>query len=112
MFALGIHALALAVYVGLAVYLLVKDSHWDMLATKNSGPPLGLLLAIWLTNTGALVWILGLIGLITWWLQRRPELVPHVVRLDLLLWLGLWLLLFLPWERTRRVIIPPPWSLE
>ena len=43
MFALGIHALALAVYVGLAVDLLVKDSHWDMLATKNSGPPFGLL---------------------------------------------------------------------
>jgi hypothetical protein len=29
------------------------------------------------------------------------------VILDSLLWLGPWLLLFLPWKRTRRIIVPP-----
>jgi hypothetical protein len=106
-FALGIHTFALVVYA-VIVFVLLIESKWDPFVTNSAWSTLGFSIAAWLTVTGPIAWMLGLLGLITWWLQRRLELVPHAVKLDSLLWLGPWLVFFLPWERTRRVIIPPP----
>jgi hypothetical protein len=105
-FALCVHTVALAVYVAIDVGLAV-ESDWDPLVPNSAGSTVAIAVAGWLYLAGGLIWVLGLVGVITWWLQRRQELVRRTVMLDSLLWLGPWLLLFLPWERTRRIVVPP-----
>jgi lysylphosphatidylglycerol synthetase-like protein (DUF2156 family) len=73
-FALGIHALALVAYVAF-VLVLFYESNWDPFVPNSSWSTLAVSFAGRLMSTGPLVWIIGLLGLIMWWLQRRAELV-------------------------------------
>jgi hypothetical protein len=105
-FALCVHTLALVVYAAIVI-VLFAESNWDPFVSNSGWSTLAVVVAGWLSLGGGLVWVLGLVGVITRWLQGRAELVRRTVILDSLLWLGPWLLLFLPWKRTRRIIVPP-----
>jgi hypothetical protein len=103
--ALGVHALAFAAYAAIDLTL-AYVSGWDPFVSNSGWSILAIVIASWLYLAGGLVWVLALIGVITWWLQGRQPIVRRTVVLDSLLWLGPWLLLFFPWKRTRRVIVP------
>jgi hypothetical protein len=105
-FALGVHTFALALYAAIDI-VIFAESKWDPLGSNSGWSILAVVVGGWLYLAGGLVWVLSLVGVIIWWLQSRPELVRRTMTLDSLLWLGLWLLLFLPWNRTRRIIVPP-----
>jgi hypothetical protein len=101
-----IHAVALVVYAAIVV-VLVLESHWDPLSDSNSGwSTLAIVVASWLWFAGGVMWLLWLLNLIRWWLQRRRGLARRTLVFDSLLWLGPWLVLLLSWRRSRRLIVP------
>jgi hypothetical protein len=103
---LSIHAVTLVVYAAIVV-VLVLESHWDPLSDSNSGwSTIAIVVASWLWFAGGVMWLLWLLNLIRWWLQRRQGLASRTLVFDSLLWLGPWLVLLLPWRRSRRLIVP------
>jgi hypothetical protein len=104
---LSIHLVALVVYAGIVI-VLFGESNWDPFSDSNSGWSIhAIVVAGWLWFAGGLMWLLRLLNLIRFWLQRRQRLVPTTLVFDSLLWLGPWLGLLLVRKRSRRLIVPP-----
>lgn len=54
------------------------------------------------------IWLLVAALLVYWWQQGRQGLIGRAVTWGALAWLNILLLLLLPWQRTRRLLVPPP----
>jgi hypothetical protein len=54
------------------------------------------------------MWILVTSLLVFWAREGRAGVVARAIAWALLAWLSLFLLLLLPWRRTRKLLVPPP----
>lgn len=62
--------------------------------------------SLWLIFVCGGMWLIVLVNLIRWWRQGRTGLVSSTLAWDLLLWLGPFFALLLPWRPARTLLVP------
>jgi len=106
--AVAVHVVFLAVYGVIYVLLALLAADSFTLDSSDSAFFAEIFAGGWLLFAGGLVWLLVPVALVRWWQQGRAGLVKRALAWDSLLWAGLFLVLLLPWKRSRRLLVPPP----
>jgi hypothetical protein len=75
---------------------------WYFAAASPSSP------AWWFYALMGSIWVLVTSLFVVWWREGRHRLVRGAVIWGLLAWATLLLPLLLPWERSRRLLVPAP----
>ena len=102
---LGLHAALLIAYLG--IFSLVLSLTASSFSVDSTAFGAAIFLAAWALFVMIPAWIVLAVCLYVWWRQGREGLVRRALIWDSLLWLGVFLLLLLPWPKNRRVLIPP-----
>jgi hypothetical protein len=102
---LGLHAALLIAYLG--IFSLILDLTARSFSLDSTAFGAAIFLAAWMLFVMVPTWIVLAVALYAWWRQGRQGLVRRALIWDSLLWLGVFLLLLLPWRKNRRVLIPP-----
>ncbi len=104
---LALHSLFFVLYAVAVFFATIWAANSFTLDSSDTEFGDALFVAGWLTFVAGPIWLVLGGFLIRWWRQQRQGLVRRTIAWDSLLWLGVFLLLFLPWKKTRRLLIPP-----